>query len=59
MRVFTKSKDGKEWYIIYHAISRPDAGEPVRIARMQQFHWDEKSGYSLFGHPVPLNAVFP
>jgi GH43 family beta-xylosidase len=56
---FTKSKDGKESYIIYHAMADPNAGEGGRTARLQKFDWDSKTGFPVFGHPASLDTNLP
>jgi len=48
---FTKSPDGTENWIVYHAAKRPGAGWN-RNVRMQRFTWDTE-GNPVFGDPVP------
>ena len=55
---FTKSKDGKQDYIIYHAMPTPTAGWAGRRAHLQQFDWDDKTGYPVFGVPESMNKTF-
>lgn len=47
---FTKSPDGKEDWIIYHANSDSGTGWNGRGVRMQKFTWDKN--YPIFGTPV-------
>ncbi|MGG1636058.1 glycoside hydrolase family 43 protein [Paenibacillus sp. NRS-1760] len=51
---FVKSPDGKEDWIIYHAISVSGAGSAHRSTRAQKFGWDEQ-GNPDFGIPVPID----
>ncbi|OME87819.1 alpha-N-arabinofuranosidase [Paenibacillus sp. FSL A5-0031] len=51
---FVKSPDGKEDWIIYHAISVSGAGSAHRSTRAQKFGWDEQ-GKPDFGIPVPID----
>ncbi len=48
---FTKSPDGTEDWIVYHAAKRPGAGWN-RNVRMQRYTWDT-DGNPVFGVPVP------
>lgn len=54
---FVKSKDGKENYIIYHAMSKADGGWGDRTARAQKFHFDG-NGMPVFGEAVSTNQEF-
>lgn len=56
---FTKSKDGKQNYIVYHAMPNPTAGWAGRRAHLQQFDWDDETGYPVFGVPESMNKTFP
>jgi len=56
---FVKSKDGKEDYIVYHAMEKPDGGWEGRTARIQKFHWDDRTQYPVFGAPEPLSRALP
>ena len=56
---FVKSKDGKEDYIVYHAMQAPNGGWGGRTARLQKFHWDDNTQYPVFGAPEPLNRALP
>lgn len=47
---FTKSPDGKEDWILYHANSINGTGWGGRSIRMQKFKWDKD--YPIFGTPV-------
>lgn len=48
---FTKSPDGKEDWIVYHAMKYADGGWGQRYAFAQKFIWD-KNGRPVFGTPV-------
>lgn len=48
---FIKSPDGKEDWIIYHAMDKTDGGWKERSARAQKFIWNE-DGTPNFGVPV-------
>lgn len=52
---FTKSPDGKENWIIYHAKDKPNLGCAKRSTRLQKFNW-RKDGTPDFGEPVPVNV---
>ena len=47
---FTKSPDGTEDWIVYHATPGPDDHYNNRLARAQRFIWDG-SGFPVFGMP--------
>lgn len=54
---FTKSPDGREDWIVYHAKDRPwpVPGDPAaarRTVRIQRFDWNP-DGTPHFGHPIP------
>lgn len=55
---FVKSKDGKEEYIVYHAMSAPNGGWGGRTTRIQSFTWEQTTGYPNFGVPQPTSKVF-
>lgn len=53
---FTKSPDGKEDWIVYHAYSEPaSTSNRTRSARIQKFTWDDE-GNPVFGEPLPINV---
>lgn len=52
---FTKSPDGKEDWIVYHAKQFSSNECSGRSMRAQKFGWDS-DGYPVFGKPVSLNA---
>lgn len=52
---FTKSPDGKEDWIIYHANRYSGTGWDGRSVRMQKFTWD--NNYPVFGKPVKTGEV--
>jgi GH43 family beta-xylosidase len=54
---FTKSPDGKEDWIIYHAARHKGAGWD-RNVRIQPFTWSS-SGEPIFGDPVPEGHELP
>lgn len=54
---FTKSPDGKEDWIVYHAAVEAGAGW-TRNIRIQRFTWDEK-GIPYFGTPIPAGIPQP
>jgi len=54
---FTRSPDGTEDWIIYHAARQQGAGWN-RNVRMQQFTWDIE-GNPCFGYPVSENIAIP
>ena len=52
---FFQSRDGKQWWLLYHANPAPDEGcDGFRAPRAQPFTWNA-DGSPDFGHPVPLN----
>lgn len=54
---FTKSLDGTQDWIFYHAARYQGAGW-TRDIRMQVFSWG-LSGYPVFGHPIPTGVPLP
>jgi GH43 family beta-xylosidase len=54
---FTRSPDGTENWIVYHAARMRDAGWD-RNTRIQLFTWDAQ-GNPVFGEPVPENVAMP
>jgi GH43 family beta-xylosidase len=52
---FTKSPDGTEDWIVYHAKSLPNAGWDDRVVRMQKFTWNA-DGTPNFGTPTASNV---
>jgi len=52
---FTKSPDGREDWIVYHAKAAADGKCEGRSSRMQKFGWNA-DGTPDFGAPVPLTA---
>jgi GH43 family beta-xylosidase len=50
---FTKSRDGKEDWIVYHTARFPGAGW-TRLVRAQRFRWTAE-GLPDFGSPVPAD----
>jgi GH43 family beta-xylosidase len=56
---YVKSKDGKQDYIVYHAMAVPNGGWAGRTTRIQEFHWNPVSQYPEFGRPAPLSQVHP
>jgi GH43 family beta-xylosidase len=55
---FTKSPDGKEDWIVYHAKDSKDGGFANRMARAQRFTWN-RDGTPRFGKPVPSGVPHP
>ncbi|UOQ68914.1 glycoside hydrolase family 43 protein [Hymenobacter volaticus] len=55
---FTKSPDGRQDWIVYHAKSAADGKCEDRSSRMQQFTWNS-NGTPNFGTPVPLTQRLP
>ncbi len=53
---FTRSPDGTEDWIVYHAAKRPGSGWDRNI-RMQKFTWDSY-GNPDFGTPIPSGVAF-
>ena len=53
---FTKSPDGTEDWIVYHAKSNDDPGWDDRVIRMQKFTW-KADGTPNFGTPVPSGQL--
>jgi GH43 family beta-xylosidase len=53
---FTKSPDGKEDWIVYHAHVRPDTDE--RDVRIQKFSWNA-DGSPNFGKPISPGVKIP
>ena len=56
---FVKSKDGREDFIVYHAMQDPGSGWGGRTTRTQRFHWDDNTQYPVFGAAEPLNRAIP
>lgn len=54
---FTKSLDGKEDWIVYHAAVHQGAGW-LRNLRVQRFEWDAQNN-PIFGQPVPPGVPLP
>ncbi len=54
---FTKSPDGSEDWIVYHAAREKGSGWD-RNVRMQPFQWD-REGNPQFGMPAPINQSLP
>jgi len=54
---FTRSPDGTEDWIVYHAMHRPDGGWGNRSVRAQRFTW--KGLYPDFGRPVVPGTALP
>lgn len=50
---FTKSPDGKEDWILYHADEQSGSGWGGRSIRMQRFTWN--NNYPVFGTPVKVH----
>jgi GH43 family beta-xylosidase len=55
---FTRSPDGAEDWIIYHAVDAPGGGYPGRTVRAQPFTWSP-DGVPQFGRPVPSGVPIP
>ncbi|MDF7813939.1 glycoside hydrolase family 43 protein [Hymenobacter sp. YC55] len=55
---FTKSPDGRQDWIVYHAKAAADGKCEGRSARMQRFSWNA-DGTPRFGEPVPLTERQP
>ena len=53
---FTRSPDGTEDWIVYHAKDGPGATFEGRTVRAQRFDWTSK-GMPVFGHPIPSGAL--
>ena len=49
---FTKSPDGTQDWIVYHAHPSPDGDPDQRVIRIQQFTWNA-NGTPNFGAPLP------
>ena len=56
---FVKSKDGREDYIVYHAMEKANGGWEGRTTRIQRFGWDQNTQYPVFGVPEPVNRDLP
>lgn len=54
---FTKSPDGSEDWIVYHAAKHKGAGWNRNI-RMQKFEWDDE-GNPIFGFPISEGVKMP
>ncbi|AMV40825.1 family 43 glycosylhydrolase [Planctomyces sp. SH-PL62] len=54
---FTKSPDGTEDWIVYHAAKKPGSGWS-RSVRAQPFRWND-DGFPVFGAPIPPDAPIP
>ncbi|WP_165075960.1 family 43 glycosylhydrolase [Paludisphaera rhizosphaerae] len=54
---FTKSPDGKEDWIVFHAAKAPGSGWS-RSIRAQEFHWG-KDGLPVFGAPKAADRPIP
>lgn len=52
---FTKSPDGKEDWIVYHAYQKPNMGWSNRSVRAQKFSWNADNSPN-FEMPVPFGA---
>ena len=54
----TQSPDGRESWLVYHAMDVDKAGQPLaaRWGRAQRFAWSA-SGLPQFGHPVPRGVA--
>jgi GH43 family beta-xylosidase len=55
---FTKSPDGSEDWIVYHAKSSQINTNSDRDIRIQKFTWDSLD-YPVFGEPLPINIALP
>ena len=55
---FTKSPDGTEDWIVYHAKEAQKTTKWDRGTRMQKFAWDEND-YPIFGEPYPTYIPLP
>ncbi len=55
---FTKSPDGREDWMVYHAKSKPEEGWGDRQVHIQRFTWDA-GGYPVFGEPVGPGREIP
>jgi len=52
---FVPSPDGREDWIVYHAIDRAGGGWPARSVRAQRFAW-RSDGRPSFGAPIALGV---
>jgi GH43 family beta-xylosidase len=55
---FTRSPDGSEDWIVYHAIPESEGGAENRQPRIQKFDWTP-DGQPDFGIPVPSDTDYP
>ncbi|MFB6342743.1 family 43 glycosylhydrolase [Saccharicrinis sp. FJH62] len=55
---FTKSPDGREDWILFHAKTVPDNGWDGRKPHLQQFTWDENDN-PVFGEPLSVDTRIP
>jgi GH43 family beta-xylosidase len=55
---FTTSPDGREHWIVYHAIDEPGGGWSQRSVRAQRFGWDAQ-GAPVFDAPVAAGTAIP
>lgn len=55
---FTRSPDGTEHWLIYHAKDTPEYGFAGRTARAQPFTWTA-DGLPHFGRPIPPGVPIP
>ncbi|MBD8068666.1 family 43 glycosylhydrolase [Bacillus sp. PS06] len=53
---FTKSPDGTEDWIVYHAISESNGGSQKRSMRIQKFTWNS-DGTPNFGNPLATSTT--
>jgi arylsulfatase A-like enzyme/GH43 family beta-xylosidase len=52
---FTRSPDGREDWLVYHAKDLPTGGFANRTTRIQPFTW-KADGTPDFGHPIPAGV---
>jgi GH43 family beta-xylosidase len=55
---FTRSPDGREDWLVYHAKDVATGGFSGRTTRAQPFTWNE-DGTPRFGHPIPSGVPIP
>ncbi|MDR9856381.1 family 43 glycosylhydrolase [Paenibacillus sp. VCA1] len=55
---FTTSPDGREDWIVYHALSAPGEDTALRATRIQKFGW-KPDGTPDFGIPVSDEHALP
>lgn len=55
---FTRSPDGREDWLVYHAKDLPTGGFANRTTRIQPFTW-KADGTPDFGHPIPAGVLIP